>query len=84
MVWVASSGVTSPEELADYIFGSESTEAKEGFIDRFSFETGTEISAKGTESIVVEFRVFDRVYLQGERDVYEDINFGVVYRIRFR
>lgn len=77
-------GAYAAEELADYLFGSESTEAKESFIERFSLETGTEISAQGTESIVVEFRTYEQLYLQGERDVYEDINFGVVYRIKFK
>ncbi|MEZ5966158.1 MAG: translocation/assembly module TamB domain-containing protein [Planctomycetota bacterium] len=77
-------GAYLAEEFADWIFGSESTEAKESFLDRFTIETGTEMSSGGTESIVVEFRVGNRFYLQGERDVYEDINMGVVYRIRFR
>ena len=72
------------QQLADQLFGSESTEAKEGFVSRFEVETGTEISANGTESIVVNFRVIDNVYLQGERDVYEDMNLGIVYRIRFQ
>jgi translocation and assembly module TamB len=72
------------QELADELFGSESTEAKESFVSRFEVETGTEISANGTESIVLRFRVADGVFLEGERDVYEDVNFGVVYRIRFK
>ena len=72
------------EELADWLFGSESTEAKESFLERFTLETGTEISADGTESVVVEFRMVDRLFLQGERDVYEDVNFGLVYRVRFK
>ena len=42
------------------------------------------MSRGGNESIVVEFRVGDRTFLQGERDVYEDVNMGFVYRIRFR
>ncbi|MEQ1631102.1 MAG: translocation/assembly module TamB domain-containing protein [Planctomycetota bacterium] len=77
-------GAYLAQELADWIFGSESTEAKESFVDRFSIETGTELSRGGTQSIVVEFRVFDDIYLKGERDVYEDLNMGVVYRLRFR
>ena len=60
------------------------TEAKEGFVSRFFVESGTEISADGTQSVVVQFRMFDNVYLEGERDVYEDVNFGIVYRIRFK
>lgn len=77
-------GAYLAQELADWIFGSESTEAKESFLERFSVETGTEMSRGGTESVIVEFRVLDRVYLQGERDVYEDLNMGVVYRLRFK
>jgi translocation and assembly module TamB len=77
-------GAYLAQELADYLFGSDSTEEKESFIERFTLETGTEISANGNESIVVEFRILDRVFLQGERDVYEDINLGVLYRLRFR
>ena len=72
------------DELAQYFFGSEATEAHESFADRFTLETGTEISADGTESVVVEFRVVDRFHLQAERDVYEFVNFGVLYRIRFK
>ena len=77
-------GAYLAQELADWIFGSESTEAKESFVDRFTIETGTELSRGGTQSIVVEFRVFDDIYLKGERDVYEDLNMGVVYRLKFR
>ena len=77
-------GTYLAQELADWIFGSESTEAKEGFLDRFTVVTGTEISRGGTESVVVEFRFLDSLYLQGERDVYEDLNMGVVYRLQFR
>ncbi|MGE3171370.1 MAG: translocation/assembly module TamB domain-containing protein [Planctomycetota bacterium] len=76
-------GAYLAQELADWIFGSESTEAKESFLDRFTIETGAEMSQGGTESVVVEFRVLDHVFLQGERDVYEDLNMGVVYRVRF-
>lgn len=77
-------GAYLAQELADWIFGSESTEAKESFLERFTVETGTEMSRGGTESVIVEFRVLDQVYLQGERDVYEDLNMGVVYRVRFK
>jgi translocation and assembly module TamB len=77
-------GTYVAQEFADWIFGSESTEAKDSFLDRFTVETGTEMSRGGSESIVVEFRIGERVYLQGERDVYSDINMGLVYRLRFR
>ncbi len=77
-------GAYAAQELADWMFGSDSTEAKERFLDRFTIQTGAEMSSGGSESIVVEFKLGDRLFLQGERDVYEDINMGVVYRIRFR
>lgn len=77
-------GVHLVDELAQYLFGSEATEAQETFIERFTIEAGTEISAEGTESVVVEFRAVDRFYLQAERDIYEFVNFGIVYRIKFK
>jgi autotransporter translocation and assembly factor TamB len=77
-------GTYAAQEFADWVFGSESTEAKERFLDRFTVETGTEMSRGGNESIVVEFRLGEHLFLQGERDVYEDVNMGLVYRVRFK
>jgi hypothetical protein len=71
-------------ELADFLFGSESTEAKESWTERFSFESGTEIGTDGQENIVLTFEIADNVYLEGEQDVFRDVNLGVMYRIRFR
>jgi hypothetical protein len=77
-------GAYLAEELADYFFGSESTEAKESFIERFTIETATDVSRRGNENIIVEYRLLDKLYLQAERDVYEDVNLGLVYRMRFK
>jgi hypothetical protein len=70
-------------ELLDFYFGSDSTEQGRSFAERFHFESGREISRNGVESLVVDFDLTDDFALRGERDVYEDFNMGVVYRIRF-
>jgi len=54
------------------------------FFDRFDFAIGREISRSGQETIEGEFEVTERWYLRGERDRFDDYNFGVVWRLRFR
>jgi hypothetical protein len=73
------------QELAAWYLGGETTEAGgETFFDRFSVESGREISANGLETVLVEFRLTDLLALQAERDVYEDYNGGIALRWRFR
>jgi hypothetical protein len=73
------------EQLAGWYLGGETTDQPgETIFDRFSVETGREISDKGLETVVVEFKLSDRLALQGERDVYEDINGGLCIRWRFK
>ncbi|MHC4934128.1 MAG: translocation/assembly module TamB domain-containing protein, partial [Planctomycetota bacterium] len=57
---------------------------EESFVDRFSVDMGRDISRSGEETIEAEFRVKKQWYARGERDRYDDYNFGVVWRIRFR
>jgi hypothetical protein len=71
------------QEILDFYFGSDSTESGESFVDRFEFHSGREISRNGVESIVVDFDLDGGFVLEGERDVYEDYNMGILYRIRF-
>lgn len=71
------------KEIIDFYFGSDSTEQRESIIDRFHFYSGREISRNGVESLVVDFDITDNIALEGERDVYEDYNMGILYRIRF-
>ena len=54
------------------------------FFDRFSVEMGRDITRSGEETIEAEFRVTNQWYARGERDRYDDYNFGVVWRLRFR
>lgn len=57
---------------------------EESFFDRFEFIQGRRISVSGEETLEAEFKVSDRFYLRGERDRYDDINVGVVWRWKFR
>lgn len=76
------------EVLLSY-FASESTEAGESFVSRFTFEFGNEISRDGEETWQVDFDIGGlwtmppRIGMRVERDVYEDLNMGLVYRWRF-
>ena len=51
----------------------------------FHFYAGREISRNGVESLTVDFDLDanDRFALQAERDVYEDYNMGIRWRVRF-
>ena len=76
------------EALLSY-FASESTEASESFVSRFTFQFGNEISRRGEETWQVDFDIGGlwvvppNFGLRAERDVYEDLNMGLVYRWRF-
>ncbi len=70
-------------ELMDFYFGSDSTESRASLLERFSFESGREISEEGFQSLLVEFSMDDAFSLQAEQDIYQDLNMGLVYRIRF-
>lgn len=72
------------EGIADYFFGPDAGEARESFVDRLHFESGTELSSRGNPNLLLEYRIRDRFYLQAERDAYDDYNAGLVYRVRFR
>ena len=73
------------QEILEFYFGSDSTERGESLIDRFHFYSGREISRNGVESLTVDFDLEKdgQFALRGERDVYEDYNMGVVWRVRF-
>jgi len=71
------------EEIINFYFGSESTEAGESLADRIHVYSGREISRKGVESIVVDVDIWNGFALEGERDIYQDFNMGVLYRVRF-
>ncbi|MBK8978935.1 MAG: translocation/assembly module TamB domain-containing protein [Planctomycetes bacterium] len=70
-------------ELIDFYFGSDSTEQRDSLADRIHFEAGREVSRNGVESLMIDFDLTDAFALRGERDVWEDYNMGLVYRLRF-
>ena len=76
-------GTYLAEELAAWYTGGESMEDSTSFLDRFTFVSGKDISESGQESLIVEFALSESFFLQGERDVYDDYNGGIVLRFRF-
>ena len=71
-------------ELYQKYFGSEATESGESIMDRIELTIGSEVGRDGTDNVVVEYRIQGPWSLQVERDIYADMNLGLVYRIRFR
>jgi len=77
------------QELVLTYLASESTEASQSFVSRFTFEFGRELSRDGAETWEINFDIGELWYvperfgLRFERDVYEDYNLGLVYRWRF-
>jgi|GEM_PF-3294129 len=72
------------QELLHELFGSETTESGGSLADRFELNIGSEVGTDGTDNIILEYSWQDPWYLQIERDIYSDVNLGVVYRIRFK
>jgi translocation and assembly module TamB len=77
-------GTYFARELYGELFAGSSTEAHESLIDRFSVDSGTEISTTGAENIVLDFDMSEHWFLEAERDIYLDYNAGVGYRIKLR
>lgn len=71
-------------ELFQKYFGSETVESGESIMDRIELSIGTEVGSDGTDNVLVEYRIQGPWSLQVERDIYADMNLGLVYRIRFR
>jgi hypothetical protein len=77
-------GTYFARELYGELFSGSSTESHESLFDRFSVDSGTEISTTGTENILLDFDMTDSWFLEAERDIYLDYNAGVGYRIKLR
>ena len=58
----------------------------ESFADRINVEIGRDVSHTGNSTVDVEYRLTDKGpwHLHTERDRYDDYNFGVIWRVRFK
>jgi hypothetical protein len=65
-------------------YGGPSDPDEQGFLDRFEVRIGSDVSRRGDETVLGEFEVNRRWFLRAERDRFDDYNFGVVWRLRFR
>ena len=78
-------------DLISRWFGSDSTEAGESIIDRFEVNFGKAVTRSGEETIDAQFRIADRVffdndklYITGEKDIFDFYNAGVKIVFRFK
>lgn len=72
-------------------FDDQSTESEESILERFEMETGRDISKQGNETIEARFRLVqgilrdsDVLYLEGEKDAFDDYNLGFKIVFRFQ
>lgn len=72
-------------------FDDESVDDEGSLLDRFEIVTGRDVTRQGSETVDASFRIADRVlrsndslYLRGERDVYDEFNYGLRLLFRFR
>ena len=81
------------KDVIDRLFSSDDSLDDEGesLFDKVEIEIGKSLSRTGAETIEVRYRLLknllgdnDRVLLTGERDVYDEYNGGVAFRVRFR
>jgi translocation and assembly module TamB len=72
-------------------FGSESSEATESIMDRFEIGVGRAVTRSGEETIDAQFRIADdvlregdKLYITGEKDVFDFYNAGLKIVFRFK
>ncbi len=72
-------------------FDDESIDDDESLLDRLEITTGRDVTRQGSETVEASFRIADQVlrsndalYLRGERDVYDEFNYGLRLLFRFR
>jgi translocation and assembly module TamB len=72
-------------------FGSESAEASESIMERFDVSIGRAVTRSGEETIEAQFRIADgvirdrdKLYLTGEKDVFDFYNAGIKIVFRFK
>mgnify|MGYP001814370270 FL=1 len=72
-------------------FGSDSVEASESIMDRFEIGIGRAVTRSGEETVDAQFRIADgvlrngdKLYITGEKDVFDFYNAGLKIVFRFK
>jgi len=72
-------------------FGSDSSEATESIMDRFEIGVGRAVTRSGEETIDAQFRIAedvlrdgDKLYITGEKDIFDFYNAGLKIVFRFK
>jgi autotransporter translocation and assembly factor TamB len=72
-------------------FGSDSAEASESIMERFDVSIGRAVTRSGEETIEAQFRIADgilrdkdKLYLTGEKDIFDFYNAGIKIVFRFK
>jgi translocation and assembly module TamB len=72
-------------------FGSDSVEASESIMDRFEIGIGRAVTRSGEETVEAQFRLADdvlrdgdKLYLTGEKDIFDFYNAGLKFVFQFK
>jgi autotransporter translocation and assembly factor TamB len=78
-------------DLIDRWFGSDSVETGESIMDRFEVGIGRAVTRSGEETIDAQFRIADgvlrdgdKLYITGEKDIFDFYNAGLKIVFRFK
>ena len=78
------------QDISSQIFGRDDGGPEDNFVERFEVSTGRDVSRKGQETIEGSFLLWEgriladeRGLITVERDIYDDVNFGLRLVLRF-
>jgi autotransporter translocation and assembly factor TamB len=78
-------------DLISRWFGSDAVETSESIIDRFEVHIGRAVTQSGEETVEAQFRLAegvlrdsDKLYLTGEKDIFDFYNAGIKLVFRFK
>jgi translocation and assembly module TamB len=79
------------KDLISRWFGSDSVEASESIMDRFEIGIGRAVTRSGEETVEAQFRLADdvlrdgdKLYLTGEKDIFDFYNAGLKFVFQFK
>ncbi len=80
---LSKAGTLLGDALLTWVSGPRDPDSS-SMTDRLTVEFGRDRSRSGASTIDAELRLAERWYLRGQRDRFDDLNLGLVWRVRFR
>ena len=80
---LARAGTLLGGAALEWVSGGRSRRS-DSVLNRVRIEIGRDQSEEGVETVTAEFRMSERWFLVAERDRFQDVNLGIVWRVRFQ